>query len=169
MPKVVIGENVAGITMGEAKEYFNRIVNEFDKLGYETVGKVLNAADYGTPQGRQRCFFVAIRNDIMEEAGLNFMTLENEIYPQPYEKRIIIKRINWRYREYRRRRKRVIRLCTRGLSKEMGRDITVNPKNISSQVRMRYVLFQKTNGKNIRTWGLKRRMRNLLYQIQILQ
>ena len=77
MPKVVIGENVAGITMGEAKEYFNRIVNEFDKLGYETVGKVLNAADYGTPQGRQRCFFVAVRNDIMEEAGLNFMTMEN--------------------------------------------------------------------------------------------
>ena len=33
MPKVVIGENVAGITMGEAKEYFNRIVNEFGKIG----------------------------------------------------------------------------------------------------------------------------------------
>jgi DNA (cytosine-5)-methyltransferase 1 len=91
MPKVVIGENVAGITMGEAKEYFNRIVNEFDKLGYETVGKVLNAADYGTPQGRQRCFFVAVRNDIMEEAGLNFMTMENEVYPEPYKKQISLK------------------------------------------------------------------------------
>ena len=83
MPKVVIGENVAGITMGEAKEYRNRIVNEFDKLGYETVYKVLSAADFETPQDRKRCFFVAIRHDIMEKAGLNFMTLENEIYPEP--------------------------------------------------------------------------------------
>ncbi len=91
MPKVVIGENVAGITMGEAKEYFNRIVNEFGKLGYEAVGKVLNAANYGTPQGRQRCFFVAVRNDIMDKAGLNFMTMENEVYPLPYDKQISLK------------------------------------------------------------------------------
>jgi DNA (cytosine-5)-methyltransferase 1 len=82
-PKVVIGENVAGITMGEAKEYFNRIVNEFSKIGYEAVGKVLNAADYETPQGRQRCFFVAVRNDVMDKVGLNFMTLESEVYPDP--------------------------------------------------------------------------------------
>ena len=46
--KVIIGENVAGITMGTAREYFNRIVNSFGNIGYEAVGKVLNAADYGT-------------------------------------------------------------------------------------------------------------------------
>ena len=34
-------------------------------------------------QDRKRCFFVAVRNDIMEKAGLNFMTLESEIYPDP--------------------------------------------------------------------------------------
>jgi DNA (cytosine-5)-methyltransferase 1 len=83
MPKVVIGENVAGITMGEATEYRNKIINEFDKLGYETVYKVLSAADFETPQDRKRCFFVAVRNDIMENAGINFMTLESEIYPEP--------------------------------------------------------------------------------------
>jgi len=82
-PKVIIGENVAGITMGEAKEYFNRIVNEFGNIGYEAVGKVLNAADFETPQARERCFFVAIRNDIMDKVGLNFMTLESEVYPEP--------------------------------------------------------------------------------------
>ena len=91
MPKVVIGENVAGIMMGTAKEYYNRIINEFDKLGYTTVGKVLNAADYGTPQGRQRCFFIAVRNDIMDQAGLNFMTMENEVYPQPYKQQVSLK------------------------------------------------------------------------------
>jgi DNA (cytosine-5)-methyltransferase 1 len=91
MPKVIIGENVAGITMGEAKEYFNRIVNEFGKLGYEAVGKVLNAADYGTPQGRQRCFFVAVRNDVMDKVGMNFMTMENEVYPEPLDTKVSLK------------------------------------------------------------------------------
>jgi len=67
--------------MGEATEYRNRIINEFDKLGYETVYKVMSAADFETPQDRKRCFFVAVRSDIMDKAGLNFMTLESEIYP----------------------------------------------------------------------------------------
>ena len=66
-------------------------VNEFGKLGYEAVGKVLNAADYGTPQGRQRCFFIAVRNDIMDKAELNFMTMENELYPEPHKQQVSLK------------------------------------------------------------------------------
>ena len=64
-PKVIIGENVKSIMFGEAKKYFNRIINGFQEIGYTAVGKSLNAADYGTPQARERCFFVAIRNDIL--------------------------------------------------------------------------------------------------------
>ena len=52
---------------------------------------MLNAADYGTPQGRQRCFFVAIRNDIVDKAGLNFMTMANEVYPQKLDKQVSLK------------------------------------------------------------------------------
>ena len=84
--KVIIGENVTGITMGTAREYFNRIVNGFGKIGYEAVGKVMNAAEHGTPQARQRCFFVAIRNDIMDKLGINFMNMESLIYPEPNKK-----------------------------------------------------------------------------------
>ena len=84
--KVIIGENVAGITMGTAREYFNRIVNGFGKIGYEAVGKVMNAAEHGTPQARQRCFFVAIRNDVMDKLGINFMNMESLIYPEPNKK-----------------------------------------------------------------------------------
>ena len=36
MPKVVIGENVAGITMGEATEYRNRII-KFRNTIYEKL------------------------------------------------------------------------------------------------------------------------------------
>ena len=32
-PKVIVGENVKGLTVGEAKEYFNRINNEFSNIG----------------------------------------------------------------------------------------------------------------------------------------
>jgi DNA (cytosine-5)-methyltransferase 1 len=90
-PKIIVGENVAGITMGEAKEYFNRIVNEFSNIGYEAVGKVLNSADFGTPQARQRCFFVAVRNDVMEKIGLNFMSMESQLYPLPSGKQITLR------------------------------------------------------------------------------
>ena len=76
-PKVIIGENVAGIMMGEAIKKYNEIINEFEKCGYEAIGKVINAADFGTPQARKRCFFVAVRNDVMEKVGLNFMTMES--------------------------------------------------------------------------------------------
>ena len=90
-PKVIIGENVAGIMMGEAIKKFNEILKGFDNIGYEAVGKVLNAADYGTPQGRQRCFFIAVRNDIMNKAGLNYLTMENEVYPEPYKQQVSLK------------------------------------------------------------------------------
>lgn len=83
-PKVIIGENVAGIMMGEAIKKYNEIINEFEKCGYEAIGKVINAADFGTPQARKRCFFVAVRNDVMEKVGLNFMTMESTLYPEPY-------------------------------------------------------------------------------------
>jgi len=83
-PKVIIGENVAGIMMGEAIKKYNEIINEFEKCGYEAIGKVMNAADFGTPQARKRCFFVAVRNDVMEKVGLNFMTMESTLYPEPY-------------------------------------------------------------------------------------
>ncbi len=82
-PKVFVGENVNAIMFGEAKKYYNRIINSMDNAGYTTIGDVLNAADFGTPQNRRRCFFVAIRNDILEKTDLNFMTLLSVIYPQP--------------------------------------------------------------------------------------
>jgi DNA (cytosine-5)-methyltransferase 1 len=84
-PKVIIGENVKSIMFGKAKEYYNRIINGFQEIGYTAVGKSLNAADYGTPQARERCFFVAVRNDILAKTPLNFMTLES-IYPTPTHK-----------------------------------------------------------------------------------
>jgi DNA (cytosine-5)-methyltransferase 1 len=38
-PKVIVAENVKGLTIGEAKEYFNKILNTFEKIGYEVCAR----------------------------------------------------------------------------------------------------------------------------------
>ena len=81
-PKVIIGENVEGLTMGEAKEYFNKIQNTFEQIGYLVVADVLNASYFGVPQSRKRCFFIGVREDVAEKIGLNFMTMY-QLYPEP--------------------------------------------------------------------------------------
>ena len=80
-PKVIIGENVEGLTMGEAKEYFNKIQNTFEQIGYLVVADVLNASYFGVPQARKRCFFIGVREDVADKIGLNFMTMY-QLYPE---------------------------------------------------------------------------------------
>ena len=80
-PKVIIGENVEGLTMGEAKEYFHKIQNTFEKIGYLVVADVLNASYFGVPQSRKRCFFIGVREDVADKIGLNFMTMY-QLYPE---------------------------------------------------------------------------------------
>ena len=79
-PKVIIGENVEGLTMGEAKEYFHKIQNTFEDIGYLVVADVLNASYFGVPQARKRTFFIAVREDVAEKVGINFMTMY-QLYP----------------------------------------------------------------------------------------
>ena len=81
-PKVIIGENVEGLTMGEAKEYFHKIQNTFEEIGYLIVADVLDASYFGVPQSRKRCFFIGVREDVADKIGLNFMTMY-QLYPEP--------------------------------------------------------------------------------------
>ena len=80
-PKVIIGENVEGLTMGEAKEYFHKIQNTFEDIGYLVVADVLDASYFGVPQARKRTFFIAVREDVAEKVGINFMTMY-QLYPE---------------------------------------------------------------------------------------
>ena len=63
-PKVAIAENVKGMLIGNAKGYTKMIMARFKELGYRPQLFLLNAADCGVPQKRERVFFVAVRNDI---------------------------------------------------------------------------------------------------------
>ena len=63
-PKVAIAENVKGMLIGNAKGYTKMVMARFKELGYRPQLFLLNSADCGVPQKRERVFFVAVRNDI---------------------------------------------------------------------------------------------------------
>jgi site-specific DNA-cytosine methylase len=67
-PRAFIAENVPGMINGNAlSEYAHKITAELSKLGYRVSAKVLNAANYGVPQERERLIFVGIRNDVQDD------------------------------------------------------------------------------------------------------
>jgi DNA (cytosine-5)-methyltransferase 1 len=63
-PKVAIAENVKGMLVGKAKGYTKMVMARFREIGYRPQLFLVNAADCGVPQKRERVFFCAIRNDI---------------------------------------------------------------------------------------------------------
>lgn len=63
-PKCFIAENVKGILSANKSEAFPLILREFEKSGYDVTYKLVNAAQYGVPQKRERVIIVGIRNDL---------------------------------------------------------------------------------------------------------
>lgn len=63
-PKISIIENVKNLTSKTFKSEFNTVLKDLDIAGYNVYWKVLNAANYGIPQGRERVFIIGIRKDI---------------------------------------------------------------------------------------------------------
>ena len=82
MPKVIICENVKGLTMDYAIDHLYRMVADFEALGYSTTYKVLNGIHFGVPQKRQRVFIVSVRNDVLDDIGMSWM-LMSSLYPEP--------------------------------------------------------------------------------------
>ena len=83
-PKVFFAENVKGlISLGDAK---NVIQNDFQNIGENgylvTPGCILNAAEYGIPQSRERVFFIGFRKDALKPEALKAMS--EEIIPDQY-------------------------------------------------------------------------------------
>lgn len=67
-PKVIIAENVKGLMQGLATKYVKEILVSFENAGYTVVSKCLNASKMGVPQRRERIFFVAVRNDLVNKS-----------------------------------------------------------------------------------------------------
>jgi DNA (cytosine-5)-methyltransferase 1 len=54
-------ENVSGMETFEQGSVRDELLENFKKLGYESVSLILNAADFGVPQNRKRIFFIGNR------------------------------------------------------------------------------------------------------------
>lgn len=74
-PKVIIAENVKGITLGESRTKLVEFINAFESIGYQVTYKVMNAANFGVPQNRLRTIFICVRDDVADAIGLNVLNL----------------------------------------------------------------------------------------------
>lgn len=63
-PRIAIAENVKNLTSKRMSDVFDTVLSELEDAGYNNYWQVLNAADYGMPQGRERVFIISIRKDI---------------------------------------------------------------------------------------------------------
>ena len=69
-PKICVFENVKGLLQEKNKWYVEQIYSQFENIGYAITHKLINCADLGVPQKRERVFFIAVRKD------LNFETID---------------------------------------------------------------------------------------------
>ncbi len=80
-PKVIVGENVSGLLMGEAKNYYYKIIAEFGNIGYNVSSMLLDSSHYGVPQTRKRVIFIAVRKDVTDAIGLTSLNIAG-VFPE---------------------------------------------------------------------------------------
>lgn len=78
-PQVVVLENVPGMIQTNGGIGAKRVVEDFEKIGYKMIPKLLYAPDYGIPQIRKRVFFVGLR-DFEKEFKFPSPIVEKEDY-----------------------------------------------------------------------------------------
>ena len=71
-PKFFIAENVKGILSLGKGEAIKQIISDFEGAGYLTTVNLVNMADYGVPQTRQRVLIIGQRKDLGEEMLFHF-------------------------------------------------------------------------------------------------
>lgn len=72
-PKVFFFENVFGFVYKPHQAAFDLLKSQSEELGYDIAYKVVNTADYGVPQTRERFICVGVRRDL----GKRF------VFPEP--------------------------------------------------------------------------------------
>ncbi len=62
-PRFFIAENVKGLLSANKKKAFPLIIKHFEESGYFVKWKLLNSADFGVPQKRERVFIIGFKNE----------------------------------------------------------------------------------------------------------
>ncbi len=60
-PKMFVAENVKGLLSMEGGKVIDMIKGDFEKIGYHVEARLLNAAEYGVPQQRERVVMIGNR------------------------------------------------------------------------------------------------------------
>jgi len=71
-PVAFLMENVIGLLSVSNGGLFNEIIQAFHRLGYQVDWRVLNAANYGVPQKRERLFVVGVNKSRVRNPVLRF-------------------------------------------------------------------------------------------------
>jgi len=82
-PKYIVLENVKGLLSKRHKDFFDDILKELDRIGYDVNWKILNSKHYGIPQNRERVWFVCTRKDLKQLFK----------FPEPIELKVFLKDI----------------------------------------------------------------------------
>ncbi len=77
-PKVFFAENVKGlISMGDVRKIIENDFRSIDGQGYLVVpSQILNAAEYGVPQNRERIIFIGLNKKFIKKETLDLLTEE---------------------------------------------------------------------------------------------
>jgi DNA (cytosine-5)-methyltransferase 1 len=86
MPLFFIAENVRGILNLDNGKCIHQIVKDFKQIGYLVEVTLLNFADYGIPQTRQRVLIIGQRKDLSKDILLSVpnMTHGKDGKPRPW-------------------------------------------------------------------------------------
>lgn len=95
-PKCFIAENVKGILTANRRSAFPLILKEFEDSGYNVQYQILNSADYGVPQKRERVIIVGFRKDLNITFSFPKAEIEDENMYTPL-KDVIEKRVDEKY------------------------------------------------------------------------
>ncbi len=95
-PKCFVAENVKGILTANKRSAFPLILKEFEESGYDVQYQILNSADYGVPQKRERVIIVGFRKDLNIVFSFPKAEIEDETRHIPL-KTVIEKHVDEKY------------------------------------------------------------------------
>lgn len=95
-PKCFIAENVKGLLTANKRSAFPLIMEEFEKSGYDVTYSILNAAEYGVPQKRERVIIVGFRKDLNIQFSFPDIALKKEGLYEPLSS-VIEKTVDEKY------------------------------------------------------------------------
>lgn len=81
-PAYFLAENVKGILSLAKGRVLQMILDDFEEAGYRVKHRILNAADFGVPQSRERVIFIGVRDGIDRDVGFPTPThADPDTYP----------------------------------------------------------------------------------------